>query len=163
MASNTNHSSDAHEEDPAAILSGVDSNDISKGEDEKIKQDKDTSSSNGKPTEDEKRFLAEKNLPSNQTVQEEQQQEQTFTQKDIFNQLPETIRQQLDNCTGWAITKFTKFNLPQKFIIAKKDFNQILNAEIKKQKSEKGFCYNRISNGSSSSSNTTEQPVGEKP
>lgn len=118
-------------------LSGISSEHCSPTDGEDEKEDDSITQSREQDsnmlTEDEKRFLAQ-NLPlyrsreEEQLPQHQQRQEKTFTQKDLFNQLPETVRQELDNCTGWAITRV---NSPEKFVIAKRESNQILDAGIK--------------------------------
>jgi hypothetical protein len=103
-------------------------------EEENTLLDSGDSESVERPTEEDEEFLKQnlKGVYENkqQGIGQQQQQGVAFTQKDLYNQLSSDVKQVLDRCTGWAITRV---HSPQKFIIATKDSNQILRAQIQKE------------------------------
>jgi hypothetical protein len=107
------------QDDPSEVLRGVSSSDIH-----------DNSSNNDNDDDDNNTPSHNRSDGECEAEEEAEAEQQRYTQNNLYNALSPDIKQELDLCTGWAVVRQN----PIKFVIAHRGQNQILRAEIQKQK-----------------------------
>jgi hypothetical protein len=106
------------QDDPSQVLRGVSSSDIH------------DNSSNNDNDDDNDTLSHNRSDDECEAEEEAEAEQQRYTQDNLYNALSPDIKQELDLCTGWAVVRQN----PIKFVIAHRAQNQILRAEIQKQK-----------------------------